>query len=177
MLNCYVSDPELYVKSDNQGISLSFSPDNLNPQNPLPLSSNLVSIFKDFLKNSESCLGWREESLPNRYLNVTEIKPGVYKIKLNLQKKYRLGLYKIILNNDVSQKEIIIKKGLVVVDSEKDRYYPNEKAKLLFAVVNDEGAPVSGADISLTIETPSGEHYYLSTKDGSIREGRVHKRG
>ncbi|RLJ09558.1 MAG: hypothetical protein DRP15_03330, partial [Candidatus Aenigmatarchaeota archaeon] len=54
-----------------------------------------------------------------------------------------------------------------------DRYYPSETVKLLFAVVDDKGEPVSNADIRLTIETPSGKHYYLSTRDGSIREGRI----
>ncbi|HDJ96653.1 MAG TPA: hypothetical protein ENG45_01105, partial [Candidatus Aenigmarchaeota archaeon] len=173
ILNCYVQNPEIFVKSDDQGISIAFSPEKLNASNPRNLNWTLSSVFKRFLKKSKECLSWREEILPAKFLQVEEIKPGVYRLKLNLKDSYKLSIYKISLTNGIQTKEVYLKQGLIVVDSERDRYYPGETVKLLFAVVDDKGEPVSNADIRLTIETPSGKHYYLSTQDGSIKEGRI----
>ncbi len=67
--------------------------------------------------------------------------------------------------------------GVLAINTNKSIFFPNETANLAMAVLDDTGAMVCDANVTLTIMDPSGSTTTLSTSNGKIKvnpECQVH---
>lgn len=56
--------------------------------------------------------------------------------------------------------------GLVSLNTDKSTYHPGENALFVIVALDSEGHPVSGADVSMNITTPTGQITGISTDSG-----------
>jgi len=116
--------------------------------------------------------GGREELPPEQ---ITEQGDGTFSIVVERTRKFAPGIYKLIFeteeDNETVEQEFSFKWGLVSVNTRKSIYKPGEEAELIIVVLNGNGSPVCGAEITAGIEEPGGAKTFLSTESGTIMAG------
>jgi len=94
-------------------------------------------------------------------IDTSTLQPGKHKIEVTIQ------------DNELNNGEIInfaqdFTWGVLAYNSNKSVYMSGENAYLQFAVLDDNGNTLCGADLEVTIDEPGWGKKVLSTKDGSI---------
>ncbi|MFC1616272.1 hypothetical protein ACFL21_03960 [Patescibacteria group bacterium] len=59
-------------------------------------------------------------------------------------------------------------KGVLSMNSDKDRYLPGQSGELHFGVLDDKGVPVCDAELTLTVTAPDDSIHILSSQNGLI---------
>ncbi|MEK7218287.1 MAG: hypothetical protein AAB728_02375, partial [Patescibacteria group bacterium] len=90
------------------------------------------------------------------------------------ERRFAPGLYtlEVTVRNPVTGEEQILTQdfawGVLAMNANQDTYLPGEKAGLAFGVLDDMGAIVCDASLTLAVTPPSGQTFTLSTEDNSI---------
>ncbi|KFM20800.1 hemagglutinin-hemolysin-like protein [Marine Group I thaumarchaeote SCGC RSA3] len=103
-----------------------------------------------------------------------KIRDGKFKLKLDFDSENKPGLYKvkttILVDGEAHTVEEEFAWGLVSLNTYKSTYSPGDLAEFVIVVLDSEGHPISGADVSMSITNPLREITFLSTSNG-ITEG------
>ncbi len=90
-----------------------------------------------------------------------DIKPGKYKISLNIKDSE-------ITNGETISFEQDFSWGVLAINANKAQYYTGEEAYLQMAVLDETGHTLCGAQVFLEITAPDGGVAYLNTDNGLI---------
>ncbi|MCK4491092.1 MAG: hypothetical protein KAU03_00605, partial [Candidatus Altiarchaeales archaeon] len=157
---------EIRIKGRNEGGSYGADED---PEFEVELESAVVSGLS--LTTTETIKAYLKDSSENP----TGIEPEInrignkYQIKIPKKRSIHPGLYKLVVESGSHEEEIWFTWGLITVNTNKSIYRPNETAQIFIVVLDKNGYPVSGADVSLRVAGPDGSTVY-STLDGGIRQ-------
>ncbi|KEQ57391.1 Concanavalin A-like lectin/glucanase protein [Marine Group I thaumarchaeote SCGC AAA799-N04] len=103
-----------------------------------------------------------------------KVRDGKFKLKLDFDSENKPGLYKvkttILVDGEAHTVEEEFAWGLISLNTYKSTYYPGDLAEFVIVVLDSEGHPISGADVSMSITNPLREITFLSTNNG-ITEG------
>jgi len=112
----------------------------------------------------------------------TDIKPKIDRIEENKfaitvprERAFRAGVYtlavELVKDERVYVEEQEFPWGLVSLNTRKSIYKPGETAEFIIVVLDHEGHPVCGANLSLTVTTPNNKATIYSTDEGTITSG------
>lgn len=92
-------------------------------------------------------------------------------IEINPSQQFRPGKYTVQIRDEsgtvLSTQDFLW--GVLALNTNKSVYYPNEKANIAIAVLDEMGAMVCDAFVSLTITNPDTRTTELTTKDEEIK--------
>ena len=108
-------------------------------------------------------------------VEITEEGSGNFSIEVLKPRGFRAGAYmlsvKMLEDGEMYVQEEEFLWGLVSLNTKKSIYRPGEVAEFIIVVLDREGHPVCGADVSLMVADPNGEVSGFSTFDGSVFAG------
>jgi len=92
------------------------------------------------------------------------------KVKVEAQGQFKPGKYylKITKNGEILLEQDF-EWGVLVIDTNKSIYLPEEQVKLAMAVLDEQGMMVCNAELHLKILDPEGEITELSIQNGEIK--------
>jgi len=104
---------------------------------------------------------------------IQELREGKFKITLPKQRAFRAGLYTITIQLTKDGVTYSIEQdftwGVLAINFNKTIYTPNEHTFIGIGVLNNNGAIVCDANVTLTITTPNNKTTTLTTTDNTIQ--------
>jgi len=109
--------------------------------------------------------------VPDLY-NLKRTKDGII-IKINKPvNDFRPGKYKILVDvlsgENIFYSEQEFTWGVLAINIDRSIELPGNDAYLQFGVLDDKGYTICNADLDLSIQSPSGQTFEFTTKDGTI---------
>lgn len=103
------------------------------------------------------------------FAEIQEIKQGDNtEIRVIPSSNFKPGKYKLLITANGQTSEQDFSWGVLVINTNKSIYSPNESANLAMAVLDDGGDMVCNAQLDLYITDPSMQASHLSTDNGQI---------
>ncbi|MFH0896869.1 MAG: hypothetical protein V1850_02325, partial [Candidatus Bathyarchaeota archaeon] len=90
-----------------------------------------------------------------------------YGIKVNGDRSFKPGLYKLVVEFDGGKEEYWFSWGLISINTDKSIYHLGETSEITMIVLDKEGH-LSGSEVSLNVTGPDGVVQGFSTSSGSI---------
>jgi hypothetical protein len=105
------------------------------------------------------------------------IENNIIRIKKSDQRSFRPGLYKLKIKAKEDEEEFIKEQeflwGVLAINIDRSIELPGNDAYLQFGVLDDKGYTICNAGLDLSIQSPSGQTYEFTTKDGSITQEEI----
>jgi len=91
-------------------------------------------------------------------------------IFFNQENGFKPGFYRLIINDDNSARNLTqdFSWGVLAINTDKSSYSPGEKVAVYMTVLDDRGKTACDAEVNLTVITPNGNKYILTTNNNTI---------